>query len=128
MLGLPRDMACDIDAIIDEVTTDGRTECVARLGSGFTTMVPDHIEGIGETTLTGCLVWDRYLWSDFRTEPSGQLLVTERASLLRRAVHTSTTYPGVYSVDYEGPIILHHGSTVPEGFGVVSLASSVTLV
>jgi len=118
-------MACDVDAIVDEVTIDGRTERVARLGSGFTTMISDYIDVIGETTLNGCLVWDRYLWSDFRTVPSGQLLVTGRASLLRRAVLTSTTYPAVYSVDYEGPITLHHGSTVPEGSGIVSLALSV---
>jgi len=97
------------------VTIDGRTERIAHLGRGFTTMVPDYIDVTGQTPLTGCPVWDRNLWLNFRTEPSGQVLVTERASLLRRAARTPTTYPGVYSVDHQGPSILHRGGTVPLG-------------
>ncbi|MFM1723079.1 hypothetical protein ABEU20_001640 [Rhodococcus sp. PAM 2766] len=124
---LPAEMVSDVNAIVDEVTIDGRTERIAHLGRGFTTMVPDYIDVTGQTPLTGCLVWDRNLWLNFRTEPSGQVLVTERASLLRRAARTPTTYPGVYSVDHQGPSILHRGGTVPAGFGVVARALSALL-
>lgn len=125
---LPADVVRDVEATVDEVTIDGRTERVARFESGFTTMIPDYIDVIGEATLAGCLVWDRYLWTNYHTKPVGQVLVTERVSMLRRTARTPSKHPGWYTVEHVGPVTLHRGDTVPEGFDIVSYALSVTLV
>ncbi|HEY5852871.1 MAG TPA: hypothetical protein VIW24_02170 [Aldersonia sp.] len=54
MLGVPRELVCEVAARVEEVTTVGGVELVAHLGHGFTTMVPRRIDAIGVTTLTGC--------------------------------------------------------------------------
>lgn len=82
-MDLPAELVCEVAARVEEVTVDDRRERVAHLGAGFTTIVPDGVVAAGETTLTGCLVWDRYMWMEVRTVPSGHLRVAERASLLR---------------------------------------------
>ncbi|MCW2298457.1 hypothetical protein [Rhodococcus erythropolis] len=38
MLDLPAEVCCEIDARIATVTLDGRTEHIAHLGHGFTTL------------------------------------------------------------------------------------------
>ncbi|MBB3037004.1 hypothetical protein [Hoyosella altamirensis] len=69
MRSVPRELTCEVAAQVEEVTIHGRTERVAHLGNGFTTMIPDGIDAVGETTLRGFLVWDRYLWSTTTRSP-----------------------------------------------------------
>ncbi|WP_278312454.1 hypothetical protein [Lolliginicoccus levis] len=128
MVEVPDEMICEVTASVEEVTVHGRRERVAHLGEGFTTEIPDGIEALGETTLTGCLVWDRYLWLDYRTQPAGRVLVTERASLYRRAVRVPTGDLGWYSVHHVGPARRLRGERLPESHDVVAHALLVALV
>lgn len=126
-MDLPDDLMREVSARVETVTIDGRLEQIAHLGDGFTTMLPHHLPVTGEVTLKGCLVWDRYLWTDYLTQPTGRALVTDRVPLIQRAVRTPTEYPGWYGVTYEGQKKLHRGSTVPEKCDIVAYALSVTL-
>ncbi|AEF40766.1 hypothetical protein AS9A_2319 [Hoyosella subflava DQS3-9A1] len=128
MLEVPHELICEVSAQVEEVTIHGRTERVAHLGNGFTTMIPEGIDAMGETTLRGFLVWDRYLWIDYHTKPAGRVLVIERASLCRRANRTSTKHFGWYNVNHVGPARLHRGESVPVNHDVVSYALRVTPV
>ena len=84
-------------------------EWVAELGGGFTTLLRgDHTPG--RTLLHGCLMWDRYLWLDYRTSPSGHLRLLDRAGHLTQRRHlTPTLHPGWFDVRYVGPP--HHAPT-----------------
>ncbi|WP_235900394.1 hypothetical protein [Lolliginicoccus suaedae] len=128
ILEVPDEMICEITAFVEEVTVRGQTERVAHLGEGFTTMVPESLNAIGETTLAGCLVWDRYLWLDYRTQPTGRVRVAERASLCRRAVRAPTGPPGWHSVRHVGPARRLRGARVSDDYEVVSHALLVSLV
>ena len=49
----------------------------------------------GRTLLNGCLMWDRYLWLDYRTSPSGHLRLLDRAGHITQRRHlTPTLHPG----------------------------------
>ena len=126
-INLPAALTSTITARVEETTIDGRTESIAHLGDGFTTMLRPGFGRTGDVKFTGCLIWDRYLWLDYRTVPTGRALVTERALVIQRAIHTPTSYPGWYSVAHEGPKILHRG-TVPDGHDIVAYALAVTLL
>ncbi|MEH3154124.1 MAG: hypothetical protein PGN29_01800 [Gordonia paraffinivorans] len=52
----------------------------------------DHRPGIVE--LHGCLMWDRYLWLDVRTESTGSLRLVARSDCLVQRRHlVPTRYP-----------------------------------
>jgi hypothetical protein len=117
----------EVHARVEEITVDGRVEQLAHLGHGFTTMLPDHLDTVGDATLTGHLVWDRYLWTVYRTQPAGRALVTERHPVIQRAVGTPTEHAGWYSVEYQGPRTVHRHGPVPDGYSIVAYALSMTL-
>lgn len=74
----------------------------------------------GDTTLRGCLIWDRYLWLDFRTHPEGSLRVTDRPGhLVQHENLTATKHSGVFGVSHDGPTRFAATSMVPSGFGVL---------
>lgn len=126
---LPAELMSTVPARIERVESGDHTERIADLGHGFTTMVPrDLVVTDSDANLTGCLVWDRYLWLDYRTQPTGQALVTERVPVIQRAEATATAYPGLHSVVYVGPKTLCRGGIVPDDFHVVAYALSVTLL
>ncbi|MGB3770464.1 MAG: hypothetical protein WBA00_04920 [Rhodococcus sp. (in: high G+C Gram-positive bacteria)] len=125
---IPAEMVYEVAARIEEVPVDGRVERRAHLGSGVTTMVPDGTHLSGNGTLRGCLVWDRYLWLDYRTVPVGELLVNERRYLTRRRAGPLPEKDGWYAVDYEGPMYLCSDlAEQPRDRDVVSYALSVSL-
>ena len=76
-MDLPDEVCSEVPARVEVVTTDGRTEWVAHLGNGFTTMMAGG-GLVGDVVLYGCLVWDRYLWLNFRAKPKGSVRVLER--------------------------------------------------
>ncbi|WCB39464.1 hypothetical protein [Gordonia polyisoprenivorans] len=84
---------------------EGRSEWVADLGGGCTTMLRgDHAPG--DNTLHGCLMWDRYLWTDYRTEPTGRLLLVSRAGFItQRCAHIPTQRSGWFVSDHNGPLL-----------------------
>ncbi|MDH6281760.1 hypothetical protein [Prescottella agglutinans] len=125
---LPAELMCTIPARIERIESGDHAERIADLGHGFTTMLPpDVVVTDGEENLTGFLVWDRYLWLDYRNQPTGQALVTERVPLIQRAETTVPAHPGVHSVAYLGPKTMCRG-IIPDGFHVVAYALSVTLL
>lgn len=125
---LPAEVCTEVPARVEAVTTDGLTERVAHLGNGFTTMMGDG-NLVGDVMLHGCLVWDRYLWLDFRARPRGSLRLLDRAGLLvQRQKWTATRRPGAFSVTYEGALEYHQRDSVPEGFGTRWEASAVETV
>ncbi|TXG90058.1 hypothetical protein DW322_07305 [Rhodococcus rhodnii] len=123
---LPDSLFTTIPARIEEVDTARGVERVAYLGSGFTTMVPDHVPGRGDTTLTGALMWDRYLWMDYATTPHGTVRVDERISLARRMVPARRFVSGWTELQHTGPVSLHRGR-LPVEHGVVGYVLAVTL-
>ncbi|ETT25789.1 hypothetical protein QM787_22190 [Rhodococcus ruber] len=128
--GMPEcvpELVHEVSARVEQITVAGRVEQLAHLGHGFTTMLRDHLDTVGDVTLTGHLVWDRYLWTDYRTRPTGRALVTARRPVIQRAVGTPTEYAGWYSVEYQGPRTVHRDGPVPDGYSIVAYALSVTL-
>ncbi|MGB2948873.1 MAG: hypothetical protein WBB62_16040 [Rhodococcus sp. (in: high G+C Gram-positive bacteria)] len=127
-VGLSSELSCEVSVEVEEVVTDLGVERVAHLAHGFTTLLPAHIRGNGRVTLNGCLVWDRYLWMDYRTRPSGRATVISRHPVTQRATQEPTSHPGWYSVTYEGPKVLQPQGYIPPDHQVVSYALSVELV
>lgn len=124
---LPAEVCSDVFARVEAVTTDGRTEWVAHLGNGFTTMMSDG-SVVGDVMLHGCLVWDRYLWLDFRTRPQGSLRLLDRSGVLaQRENWVATQHPGVFSVTPYGAMEYHRSGSMPEGFGIRRKASVVEI-
>ncbi|NIL92415.1 hypothetical protein RhoFasSB10_04775 [Rhodococcus fascians] len=127
-MDLPAQMCAEVPARVGTVTVDGLTEWVAHLGNGFTTMMGDG-GLVGDVTLRGCLVWDRYLWLDFRTRPRGTLRIHDRAGLLvQRRELIPTRHPGAFSVTYSGALEFHERDSIPAGFGGQWRASIVETV
>ncbi|OZD06972.1 hypothetical protein CH275_07130 [Rhodococcus sp. 06-235-1A] len=125
---LPAEVCTEVAARVDAVTADGRTEWVAHLGNGFSTMMGDG-RLVGDVILHGCLVWDRYLWLDFRSKPRGSLRVLDRAGVLvQQEAWIATRHPGVFSVVPSGPLEYHQRDSVPAGFGIRWKASVVETV
>ncbi|MFD4784397.1 hypothetical protein ACFWNH_25625 [Rhodococcus qingshengii] len=119
MLDLPAEVCCEIDARIATVTIDGRTEHIAHLGNGFTTLIGDDVGAVGKTRLRGCLVWDRYLWTRYRTQPTGRVRVKERPGhLVQHEALLTTIHPGLFNVVFDGPTVYCETSWVPTDFGV----------
>lgn len=127
-LGLPADMMYEVEARVDEVVTETGIERVAHLQNGFATLLPDHIEGRGAVVLKGALVWDRYLWLNYRTRPSGQVRVLARHPVTQRVTRTPTRHAGWFSVTYDGSRELQRDGHVPPEHHVVSYALSVAIV
>ena len=128
MMDLPAELVCTIPARVEAIETGDRVERMAHLHDVFTTMLPAGLDATSDTMLTGCLMWDRYLWTDFRTQPAGRVLVTERVPLIQRSTRSTVEQPGWYTSSYEGPRIMHRASTIPEGHDVVAYALSVRLL
>ncbi|WP_241665953.1 hypothetical protein [Prescottella subtropica] len=95
---------------------------------GFTVLVPDDVGAVGATTLTGCLMWDRYLWSNYYTQPTGRVQLIERVPLIQHVVHTPTDYPNWYNVTYDGPRTLYRGCAIPDDHHVVAYALRVRIL
>lgn len=127
-MDLPAQMCAEVPARVETVTVDGLTEWVADLGNGFTTMMGDG-DLVGDVTLRGCLVWDRYLWLDFRTRPRGTLRMLDRAGFLaQRKKLVATRHTGAFSVTDDGEFEYHQRDSMPEGLGVRWRASVVETV
>ncbi|MBY4126770.1 hypothetical protein HQO83_00020 [Rhodococcus fascians] len=127
-MDLPDEVCSEVPARVEAVTTDGRTEWVAHLGNGFTTMMGDG-GLVGDVVLNGCLVWDRYLWLHFRAKPQGSVRVLERAGLLvQRRELIATRHPGAFSVTYSGALEFQREVVVPDEFGIRWRASVVETV
>ncbi|MEH6796869.1 MAG: hypothetical protein V7694_22330 [Rhodococcus sp. (in: high G+C Gram-positive bacteria)] len=125
---LPAEVCTEVPARVEAVDIDGRTERIAHLGNGFTTMMGDG-SVVGDVILHGCLVWDRYLWIDFWARPRGSLRLLDRAGfLVQRQKWNATRHPGAFSVTYEGGLEYHQRGSTPEGFGVRWEASVVEIV
>ncbi|CCQ14314.1 putative uncharacterized protein [Rhodococcus sp. AW25M09] len=127
-MDLPAEVCSDVPARVEAVTTGGRTEWVAHLGDGFTTMMSDG-SVVGDVMLHGCLMWDRYLWMDFRTRPQGSLRVLDRPGVLaQHQVLTPTRHPGAFSVTYDGAMDYYQWGSMPGEFGIQWKASVVEIV
>lgn len=117
-MDLPAEVCSEVPARVEAVSTDGRTEWVAHLGNGFTTMMGDGSQ-VGDVVLHGCLVWDRYLWLDYRTKPQGSVRVLDRPGFLaRHEEHTPTPHPGMFAVTPYGPTEYREHGSLPTSFGV----------
>ncbi|MDI9893482.1 hypothetical protein QM797_01985 [Rhodococcus sp. IEGM 1381] len=117
-MDLPAEVCSDVPARVEAVTVDGRTEWVAHLGNGFTTMMGDG-SVVGDVILHGCLVWDRYLWLDFKTRPQGSVRVLDRAGFLAQHEELSPTrHPGMFSVTPYGRMEYREHGSLPMNFGV----------
>ncbi|MGV9480955.1 hypothetical protein [Gordonia aichiensis] len=128
MMDLPDEVCSTVTATIELVDVVGGTERVAHLGNGFTTMIGSQDLVAGETLLTGCLLWDHYLWISFRTQPAGQVRMTRRGSLIQRSIRHATRHPGVFGVSYEGPLEYRDASDgVDIGYEIRWRASTVAL-
>lgn len=126
MMDLPAGIVCEIGARVEETTIAGQQERIAHLPDGFQTMIPTYVDVIGETTLTGCLVWDRYLWMDYRSTPTGRALVLERAALYRRR-RRPMAGRGWSVLDCDGPTMLISDAPSSATHGIVWNALRVRL-
>ncbi|MFY2789369.1 hypothetical protein [Rhodococcus sp. MALMAid1271] len=124
-MDLPAEVCSDVPARVEAVTVAGRTERVAHLGNGFTTMLHDG-DLVGDVMLHGCLVWDRYLWMDFHTRTSGHLRMLDRSGVLAQRMERSPTrHPGSFAVTYHGALKYCQWGSMPEEFGIRWEASLV---
>lgn len=112
---VPAEVCSRVPATIRRTDHGERIEWVADLDGGFTTLLHgDHTAG--ETVLHGCLMWDRYLWLDFRTEPTGHLRLLARAGHVTQHRHlTPTRHPRWFDVRYDKPPTYSPASNVPGG-------------
>ena len=124
---LPDEVCVTITARVEALVVGGRVERVAHIGHGVTTIVGSGDGDTGDVELTGCLLWDHYLWMDFHTEPTGQLRMTRRGSLIQRAISHPTRNPHWFSVTYEGPIEYWAAPRVKPGYDIRWRASTVSL-
>ncbi|AZG47212.1 hypothetical protein [Gordonia insulae] len=124
---LPATVCTTLTVRVEARRIGGRIERIAHLGDGFTTVVGAGDGETGEVTLTGCLVWDRYLWIDYRTIPEGSVRITRRGHLVQREVLTPTRHEGWFSVDYSGPVEYRPAGQVERGFGIRWNALTVEL-
>lgn len=110
---LPTSVCSRIPATVRRIDTGDRVEWVADLGGGFTTLLHgDHTAG--DTVLHGCLMWDRYLWLDFRTEPTGHLTLLARAGhVTQHRQLVKTVHPGWFDIRYDGPLSYFTFGNVP---------------
>jgi hypothetical protein len=128
-MDLPAEVCTVTEAFVETVTSDGTSERIAHLGRGFTTVLSGNADITGHLTLRGCLVWDRYLWTDYHTRPKGRLRVLDRAGHLVQHENLKTTkHAGVLAVSSDGPLKFLPGNQVEPGFGVRWNALSVELV
>ena len=117
-MDLPAEVCTEVPARVEAVDIDGRTEWVAHLGNGFTTMMGDG-SMVGDVMLHGCLVWDRYLWLDFKTRPQGTARVLERPGVLaQHEERTPTPHPGMFSVTPYGRMEYREHGSLPVSFGM----------
>ncbi|OZC79719.1 hypothetical protein CH251_00010 [Rhodococcus sp. 06-462-5] len=115
---LPPEVCAEVPARVEAVDIDGRTEWIAHLGNGFTAMMSDG-SMVGDVMLHGCLVWDRYLWLDFRTRPRGSVRVLDRPGFLaQHEERTATPHPGMFSVTPYGRMEYRENGSLPTSFGV----------
>lgn len=128
MMELPPDVCCTISARVEAVDVDGRVERIADLGNGFTTMIGIGDGETGDVTLSGCLVWDQYLWIDYRTQPTGSVRITRRGHLVQRRVLSETRYDGWFSVSYVGPVEYRDAGHVEKGYDIRWNALTVEFV
>jgi hypothetical protein len=104
-MGLPREVVSEVVASIIPVQVDGGVERVAHIGDEFTTLLGTGEAPVGEAVLTGCLVWDRYLWTTYRTPPSGQVRVLNFAGcVVQRVTRHPTAHPGWFTPEPYGPL------------------------
>lgn len=64
-------------------------------------------------------MWDRYLWTRYRTQPTGRVRVKERPGhLVQHETLLTTIDPGLFNVVFDGPTVYCETSWVPNDFGV----------
>ncbi|MGC4932201.1 hypothetical protein ACLQ3C_00745 [Gordonia sp. DT30] len=111
---VPADVCSHVRAVVRPGDTVGdHIEWVADLGDGFTTLLRgEHTPG--EVILHGCLVWDRYLWIDHRTQPPGRVRVIARdGHIIQHRKLTPARHPGWFSVHYDGPALYAPAGNIP---------------
>ncbi|MBY6540364.1 hypothetical protein HQ325_16945 [Rhodococcus sp. BP-349] len=118
-IGLPREVVSEVAASIVTVRVERGIERVAHLGDGFTTMLSAGDTPVGEAVLTGALVWDRYLWTDFRTPTTGRVRVL---NFVGYVVQQVTRHPTVHSgwrvPEPHGPLEYLPAGTIESGVSV----------
>lgn len=126
---LPPEVVTETPAVIERVFINGFTERIAHIGHGFTTMLGSGDGPTGDTTLTGCLVWDHYLWAEYRTTPTGRLrIVEQRGGVVQRVTRHETIHPGVFSIHPDGPVKYQLGDKAEDDHEFCWRASVVELV
>lgn len=117
-MDLPAEVCTDVPARIEGVTVDGRTERVAHLGDGLTTVVNDD-EPLGDVMLHGALLWDRYLWSVSRMATQGSVRVLDRPGFLGQyEEREATRYAEVFSVTPLGQMKYYERGFLSESYGI----------
>ena len=118
-MGLPGEVVSEVAVSIAAVEVDGGVERIAHLGDGFTTLLGAGVGPVGDATLTGCLVWDRYLWTGFRTPPTGRVRVLDFAGfVVQQVTRHATAHPGWSSPEPHGPLQYRSAGNVESGVAV----------
>lgn len=114
---IPAEICTRVTARVDARRDGDHIEWVADLG-GFQTMLPGaHEPGVVE--LHGCLFWDRYLFLNYRPEPTGSVRLVSRSDcLVQRRRLIPTRHPGWFTPEYSGSLRLVDGSAVPDDHGL----------
>ncbi|MFD5807159.1 hypothetical protein [Rhodococcus sp. 11-3] len=90
-------------------STPGGFDRVAHLGDGVSALLPPGYPEDGRDTVSGCLLYDRYLGVFHRTVPTARGRIVRRGWITQLANRTPTRYPGWYSVHPSGPPTLWEG-------------------
>lgn len=118
------------EAYVGTVTVAGHAERIAHLGKGFTTVLSGNAGATGHVTLRGCLIWDRYLWTEYQAQPKRFLRLMERVGhLVQHEAFNATKHAGVFAVSSESPMkLLRRNHVRARGFVIHWNVLTVELV
>lgn len=105
-----RDVAVQVERVA--ANRPGEYEWIAHSNDHVSALLPDWKESEGPATISGCLMYDRYLHLFHQTVPTtcGRIL---RRALITREANRNPAPHGGYSVDPSGPPTLTERVGVP---------------
>ena len=114
---LPKELVSwDVPVTIERAAAnkDGTHDWAARISENVSALLPNWAGGEGPATISGCLVYDRYLWLFHPTVPTARGQIIRRGKIAQNAHHRPRpSAPGWYSTTLWGPsIFVEFGTNV----------------
>ncbi|MFZ2173592.1 MAG: hypothetical protein WAW17_06065, partial [Rhodococcus sp. (in: high G+C Gram-positive bacteria)] len=104
----------DVPVHVERVAANrpGEYDWIAHIDDHVAALLPARKESEGPATISGCLMYDRYLHLFHQTVPTTSGRILRRALITREANRTLTPHGG-YSVNPSGPPLLTECGDAP---------------